>query len=154
MSIHMFLDFSDISLSTFVFFHFSISITCVLPTAHFQSLFFLSSISLCCSFPPLPLIDVDIKSIISPFFCPFVCLSFFAQMALVGQGRPMKIDGVSCVSKRKRNRSGKNGRNKNRKMERLRGMGEQIGKQGCSICIVCMASIQQSLTHTQQCIGL
>lgn len=51
---------------------------------------------------------------------------------------------------------GKKGRNKNRKMERLRGMGEQIREQARSICIVCMASIQtqRSLTHIQECIGL
>lgn len=96
----IFLLFLDVSPSVSICV-FSISFTCVMPTAHFQSLSPLSSISLLGSSPLSPLIDADIKSIISLFFCPFVCLRFFARMALAGRGRTMKIDGVSLAFMRK-----------------------------------------------------
>lgn len=90
--------------STFVCFHSSISFTCVNRSlsVSFLSLF---SISPCCSSALFALIGADIKSIISLFSVLLSVLRFFARMALAGQGRTMKIDGVSLVSERKGKKS-------------------------------------------------
>lgn len=81
-------------------------------TAYF--LLFLALDPLFLSTAPLlffsPLIDTDIKSIISPFFCPFVGLWLLAQVTLTEPGEPKKTAGESVVTKRKSKESERNGR--------------------------------------------